>query len=68
MIILLLKVLRINVTAQSGMLSKKPQLSIAVIISCGRTVCVAPPKPAVCIIVVTTPCVILNIANISSSP
>lgn len=68
MIKLLLIVLRISVTAQSGMLSKNPQLSIAVIISCGKTDCVAPPIPAVDIIVCTIPCVILNTANISSNP
>ena len=68
MIILLPKVHRINVTAQSGMLSKKPHALIASIISCGKVACVAVPKPADDIMVDTTPCIILNIAVISSKP
>ena len=59
---------RISVTAQSGMLSKKPQLSIAVIISVGNTDCVNPPVPTLSIIVCIIPCVILNTDNINSSP
>ena len=67
MIELLLQVLRIKVTAQRGILSKKPQDSIAVIISCGKVVCVASPSPAVSIIVCATPCIIWKIDSISSS-
>ena len=35
----------ISVTAHSGMDSKKPHFSTAVIISCGKVVLVAPPSP-----------------------
>ena len=57
-----------SVTAQRGMLSKKPQLSTAVTISWGRTVCCAVPKPAAFIMVETRPWTILKRAIISSSP
>lgn len=60
--------LPISVTAQSGMLSKKPQLSIAVTISSGRVVSLVAPKPALFIMVDMIPCTILNIASISSIP
>ena len=52
----------IKVTAHKGIDSKNPQLSTAVIISCGNTVVVAPPKLADVIIVDITPCIILNTA------
>ena len=57
-----------SVTAQRGILSKKPQLSTASMISCGNTVCWAEPKPAAFIIVETRPWTILKRAIISSSP
>ena len=57
-----------SVTAQRGMLSKKPQFSTASIISCGKTVCWAEPKPEAFIIVLTSPCAMLNRAIINSSP
>lgn len=57
-----------SVTAQSGIDSKKPQLSIVSIISCGRVVCCAEVKPAAVIIVPIVPCTILNRASISSIP
>ena len=57
-----------SVTAQRGILSKKPQLSTAVTISWKRTVCYAVPKPAAFIIVETRPWTILKRAIISSSP
>ena len=58
----------ISVTAQRGMLSKKPQSSTAVTISCGSTVFCAEPKPAAFMIAEITPCTILNRAIISSKP
>ena len=58
----------INVTAHSGMLSKKPQSSIAVTISVGSTVCCAVPRPAAFMIVEITPCTMRNSAIISSKP
>ena len=57
-----------SVTAHRGMDSKNPQLSTAVIISCGNTVVVAPPKLADVIIVDITPCIILNTASIRFKP
>ena len=57
-----------SVTAQSGMLSKNPQLSTAVTISVGRTVLVTSPNPAVSIALLAIPCTIVNIAIISSKP
>ena len=50
------------------MLSKKPQLSIVVISSCGNTVLLLSPKPAEVIIVDIIPCTISNIASIKSNP
>ena len=47
-----------SVTAQSGMESKNPTSSMACIISFGKTVSVAAPKPAAFMIVDTIPCVI----------
>ena len=58
----------ISVTAQRGMLSKKPQSSMAVTISAGRTVDCGAPKPAAFIMDDTTPWMILNRASISSMP
>ena len=58
----------IRVTAQSGMLSKKPQSSIVVIISAGRVVCCGLPKPAAVIIEEMVPCTILKSASINSIP
>ena len=49
-------------------LKKKPQSSMVVIISAGRTVCCGEPKPAELIIVEIVPCTILNRASISSIP
>ena len=60
--------LPISVTAQSGILSKKPQFSIAVIISVGNVVLEFPPSPELSIIVEIMPCTISNIASISSIP
>ena len=57
-----------SVTAHKGILSKKPQLSTASMISCGRTVCCAVPKPAAFIMVETRPWTMLKRAIISSSP
>lgn len=57
-----------SVTAHNGMDSKKPQSSMVVIISAGRTVCCGEPKPAEPIIVEIVPCTILNKASISSIP
>ncbi len=56
MIIWLLAILRIKVTAQSGIDSKNPQFSTAVIISCGKFIAVAPPIPEAFIIVDIVPC------------
>ncbi len=64
----LLIILRISVTAQSGIHSKKLQLSIATIISGGNVDCISPPIPTLSIIVCISPCVILNTANINSNP
>ena len=47
--------LPISVTAHNGILSKKSQFSIAVIISCGRVVSFACPNPAEFIIVEIVP-------------
>lgn len=47
---------------------KNRQLSIAVIISGGRTVLVLAPNPAELIIVELTPCTIWNIDSIKSNP
>ena len=58
----------INVTAHRGILSKNPQSSTASMISSDKTVSSVLPNPAVCIIVLVTPCMILNNAIISSSP
>ena len=58
----------IKVTAHNGIDSKKPQLSTALTISWGRIVLVTVPKPADFIIVDITPCTILKIDNIKSSP
>ena len=58
----------ISVTAHRGILSKNPQSSTASMISSGKTVSSVLPKPAVCIIVLVTPCMMLNNAIISSSP
>ena len=58
----------INVTAHRGMLSKKPQSSMAVTISAGRTVDCGAPKPAAFIMDDTMPWMMLNRANISSMP
>ena len=58
----------ISVTAHSGILSQKPQSSIAVTISSGNTVCVAVSKPADVIIVPIVLCTILNNVSISSIP
>lgn len=68
MIVLLLVILRIRVTAQSGIDSKKPQFSTAVIISCGKFIAVAPPIPEAFIIVDIVPCMMSNIDVSSSSP
>ena len=57
-----------SVTAHKGILSKKPQSSTAVTISCGNTVWDAEPKPAAFIMVEMIPCTILNRAIISSNP
>ena len=45
----------ISVTAHKGILSKKPQSSIAVTISCGNIVACGVPNPAEFMIVLTTP-------------
>lgn len=58
----------ISVTAHNGILSKNPQSSTAVTISCGNTVCAAEPKPAAFIMVDIKPCTMLNRAIISSKP
>ena len=58
----------INVTAQRGMLSKKPQSSTAFTISGGSTVCDAAPKPAADMMLEITPCTMLSRATISSMP
>lgn len=58
----------IKATAQSGILSQKPQSSMAVTISAGSTVCCAVPIPAAVIMVEITPCTMENSAIISSSP
>ena len=58
----------ISVTAHKGMLSKKPQSSIASTISCGKTVSLAEPKPAAFMIVEISPCTIVKSAIISSKP
>ena len=58
----------ISVTAHRGIDSKNPQLSIVSIISAGKVVCVAEPKPAAVIMVEIVPCMILNSASISSMP
>ena len=60
--------LPMSVTAQRGMLSKKPQSSIAVTIDCGRVVFVAEPTPEDLMIVVMTPWAISKSASIRSSP
>ena len=60
--------LPISVIAQSGMLSKKPQSSIALIISFGRVVLPVLVIPDDVIILLVTPWIIWNIAIISSSP
>ena len=58
----------ISVTAHKGIDSKNPQLSMAVTISAGKTVCAAEPKPAAVIMVLISPCTILNKAIINSKP
>ena len=58
----------ISVTAQSGILSKNPQSSIAVTISVGSMVVVAVPNPAEFMMVLMTPCMTLRKAIINSRP
>ena len=60
--------LPIRVTAHSGMLSKKPQSSIACTIESGRVVFVAEPTPDDRMIVDMIPCAISNKASIRSIP
>ena len=56
------------VTLIGGILSKKPQSSTAVMISGGRTVSCAAPRPAEPMIVEIAPCTMRKSAIISSSP
>ena len=58
----------ISATAQRGMLSQKPQLSMAVTISAGSTVSCAAPIPAADMMEEITPCTMVNRAIISSNP
>ncbi len=58
----------INVTAHRGMDSKNPHSSTAVMISAGRIVSWAGPKPAADMMVDTNPWAMENRAFISSRP
>lgn len=58
----------ISATAQRGMLSQKPQLSMAVTISAGSIVSCAAPIPAADMMEEITPCTMVNRAIISSNP
>ena len=60
--------LPINEIAHSPILLKNPVFCIAVIISCGKTVCPGLINPADDIILDDIPCIILNIASIKSIP
>ena len=62
------KRLPISVTAHSGILSKKPQFSIAVTISSGRVVVLAEPIPDDVLISDIMPCAMSNRASIKSIP
>ena len=63
-----IKRLPIKVTVHNGILSKNPQSSTAVMISCGNTVSCTFPNPAASMMVLTTPCMIRNNAIINSRP
>lgn len=63
-----MKRLPISVTAHSGILSKKPQSSIADTISLGSVILSKLPMPDAFMMVLTIPCTISKSAIISSSP
>ena len=63
-----MKRLPISVTAHSGILSKKPQSSIADTISLGSVILSKLPIPDAFMMVLTIPCTISKSAIISSSP